>query len=62
MLAPKGVIARVSALAFHGLTDQMPRRVWIAIGSSDWAPVQSYPPLRMARFRHRICNRALNIR
>jgi len=50
MRAPKGVIALVSALAFHGLTDQMPRRVWIAIGTSDWAPVQSYPPLRMVRF------------
>lgn len=50
MRAPKGVIALVSALAFHGLTDQMPRRVWMAIGTSDWAPVQSYPPLRMVRF------------
>lgn len=50
MCAPKGVIALVSALAFHGLTDQMPRRVWMAIGASDWAPVQSYPPLRMVRF------------
>ena len=50
MRAPKGVVALVSALAFHGLTDQMPRRVWMAIGASDWAPVQSYPPLRMVRF------------
>ena len=50
MRVPKGVIALVSALAFHGLTDQMPRRVWMAIGTSDWAPVQSYPPLRMVRF------------
>ena len=47
---PKGVIALVSALAFHGLTDQMPRRIWIAIGASDWAPVQSYPPMRTVRF------------
>jgi predicted transcriptional regulator of viral defense system len=50
MRVPKGVVAMVSALAFHGLTDQMPRRVWMAIGTSDWAPVQSYPPLRMVRF------------
>lgn len=50
MRAPKGVIALVSALAFHGLTDQMPRRVWMAIGTSDWAPVPSYPPLRLVRF------------
>lgn len=50
MRAPKGVVAMVSALAYHGLTDQMPRRVWIAIGVNDWAPVQSYPPLRIVRF------------
>ncbi len=50
MRAPKGVVALVSALAFHGLTDQMSRRIWMAIGTSDWAPVQSYPPLRMVRF------------
>lgn len=46
---PKGVVAMTSALAFHGLTDQMPRRVWMAIGASDWSPVQSYPPLRIVR-------------
>ena len=50
---PKGVIALVSALTFHGLTDQMPRRIWMAIGTSDWAPVQSYPPIRMVRFTER---------
>lgn len=47
---PKGVIALTSALAFHGLTDQMPRRIWMAIGTSDWSPVPSYPPLRIVRF------------
>ena len=30
-LVPKGVICLASALAFHGLTDQMPPKVWIAI-------------------------------
>lgn len=50
MRVPNGVIALVSALAFHELTDQMPRRVWMAIGASDWQPVQSYPPLRIVRF------------
>lgn len=46
---PKGVIAMLSALAFHGLTDQMPRKVWIAIGASGWSPVPSYPPMRIVR-------------
>lgn len=47
---PKGVIAMASALAFHGLTDQMPRKVWVAIGPSDWSPVLAYPPTRIVRF------------
>ena len=47
---PKGIIAMVSALAYHGLTDQMPRKTWVAIGGSDWSPVPSYPPVRIVRF------------
>ena len=35
---PKGVICLVSSLAFHELTDQLPRAVWMAIGPKDWAP------------------------
>jgi predicted transcriptional regulator of viral defense system len=46
---PKGIICLTSALAFHGLTDQLPRKVWIAIGVSDWAPEPSSPPLRIVR-------------
>lgn len=47
---PKGVIAMVSALAFHGLTDQMPRSTWVAIRAGDWSPVPGYPPVRIVRF------------
>ncbi|MDB5956070.1 type IV toxin-antitoxin system AbiEi family antitoxin domain-containing protein [Ramlibacter sp.] len=49
-LVPKGVICLASALAFHGLTDQMPPKVWVAIGRKDWRPRITYPPLRVARF------------
>lgn len=49
-LVPKGVICLASALAFHGLTDQMPPKVWIAIGRKDWRPRVTYPPLRVARY------------
>lgn len=48
---PRAVICLISALAFHGLTDQLPRKVWFAIGAGDWAPKFSYPPARMVRFR-----------
>jgi predicted transcriptional regulator of viral defense system len=47
---PKGVICLISALAFHGITDQMPRRVWIALGPKDWKPQIDYPPPRIVRF------------
>jgi predicted transcriptional regulator of viral defense system len=47
----KGVICMISALAYHQLTDQMPRKVWLAIGAKDWEPSADYPPLRIVRFR-----------
>jgi predicted transcriptional regulator of viral defense system len=49
-LVPKGVICLASALAFRGLTDQMPSKVWLAIGRKDWRPRVTYPSLRIARF------------
>ena len=47
---PRGVICLVSALAFHGLTDQLPRAVWVAIGTKDWAPREGNPPIQIVRF------------
>ncbi|RWM40272.1 hypothetical protein [Mesorhizobium sp.] len=46
----KGVICLVSALQFHEITLQLPRSVWIAIGSKDRKPAIDYPPIRVARF------------
>ncbi len=47
---PKGVVCLVSALAFHGLTDQLPRKVWMAIGQKDWTPKPDGAPIRVIRF------------
>lgn len=47
---PKGVVCLVSALAFHQLTDRIPRQVWIAIGQKDWAPKADGVPIRLVRF------------
>jgi predicted transcriptional regulator of viral defense system len=49
-LVPKGIICLTSALAFHELTDQVPARVWLAIGPKDWRPRLEYPPMRFAHF------------
>jgi len=46
---PKGVVCLTSALAFHEITDQLPRSVWMAIGKNDWSP-QDEPALRIVRF------------
>jgi len=47
---PKGVVCLVSALAFHELTDQLPRAVWMAIGTKDWTPKEGSPPIQIVRF------------
>ncbi len=47
---PKGVVCLVSALAFHGLTDQLPPKVWMAIGQKDWAPQRDGRDIRVIRF------------
>lgn len=58
-LVPKGVICLASALAFHGLTDQMPPKVWIAIGRKDWRPRVTYPPIHIARFSDELLRRSV---
>ncbi len=52
--APKGVVCLVSALAFHGLTDQLPRQVWLAVGQKDWSPKPDGTPIRLVRFTDRL--------
>jgi predicted transcriptional regulator of viral defense system len=47
---PKGIVCLVSALAFHGLTDTIPARVWMAIGPKDRRPRVDSPPLQIVRF------------
>jgi predicted transcriptional regulator of viral defense system len=47
---PKGVICLTSALAWHGLTDTIPSRVWMAIGIKDWRPRVNDIPVQLVRF------------
>jgi predicted transcriptional regulator of viral defense system len=47
---PAGVICLLSALEFHGLTTQMPARVWIAIDPKAWRPRTGHLPVRIVRF------------
>ena len=47
---PRGVVCLVSALAYHELTDQLPRAVWMAIGTKDWMPKEGRSVMRIVRF------------
>jgi predicted transcriptional regulator of viral defense system len=53
-VVPKGVVCLVSALAFHELTDTIPRNVWMAIGSKDRSPTRAQPPLQIVRFGEKV--------
>jgi len=47
-LVPKGIVCLTSALAFHGLTDTIASRVWMAIGAKHRRPSHrnASPPIR----------------
>ncbi len=47
---PKGVVCLVSALAFQGITDQLPQAIWLAISTKVWTPKVKEPPIRIVRF------------
>ncbi|HEY7124089.1 MAG TPA: type IV toxin-antitoxin system AbiEi family antitoxin domain-containing protein [Ktedonobacterales bacterium] len=47
---PHGVICLTSALAFHHLTTQAPREVWMAIDAKAYRPKSDVLPLRIVRF------------
>ncbi len=47
---PRGVIAIISALEYHGLTTQIAHAVWIAIDHKARPPKIDYPPTRLVRF------------
>lgn len=45
-LAPKAVVALLSALNYHSMTTQNPHQIWLAIDRKGWRPEISYPPVR----------------
>lgn len=51
---PQGVICLISALAFHGITTQIPHFVYLAIPRSAYKPTISYPPMRYFWFSEKL--------
>ena len=46
---PKGVICLTSALRFHGIGTQLPRKIWLALEKGSAQPRLSYPPISLVR-------------
>jgi predicted transcriptional regulator of viral defense system len=46
---PKAIFCLLTALQFHGLTTQLPRRVWITLPRGSHVPQIDYPPLKMVQ-------------
>jgi len=47
--APNGVVCLISALEFHGLTTQLPHRVWMALPVPAHVPRSDWPPLQVVK-------------
>jgi len=47
---PRGVICLISALAFHGMTDEIPRHVDVAIERGTHGNKIKYPPVKYYRY------------
>ncbi len=50
---PEGVICLVSALAFYGLTTQIPHEVYVALTRGSEPPRLDHPPIRVFWFTRR---------
>lgn len=46
----KGVICLTSALRFHGIGTQLPRKIWLALEKGSAQPRLAYPPVSIVRF------------
>ncbi|OGD31208.1 MAG: transcriptional regulator [Candidatus Aminicenantes bacterium RBG_19FT_COMBO_58_17] len=46
---PKGVICLTSALRYHNIGTQLPRKVWLALRRGSAQPHLSYPPVSIVR-------------
>ncbi len=47
---PRGLICLLSAAKAHGLTDEAPSEVWVAIHNRENTPEVDFPPIRIVRW------------
>jgi len=60
--APNAVICLKSALALHGLLDQKPRAIWVAVERKARKPVFESPPVKAYFFSGEMFYRGVQIR
>jgi len=58
---PQAVICLISALALHGLTDEVPHTVDCALPRNARSPRLAYPPLRVFRFSPPVFNAGVEV-
>lgn len=46
-----GVICLLTAAQYHGLTDEVPTQVWLAVPNNTRTPTDAWPPVRLVRWR-----------
>ena len=49
-LVPRGIVCLTSALRFHNIGTQLPRKIWVALEKGSATPHLSYPPISFVRF------------
>jgi predicted transcriptional regulator of viral defense system len=59
--SPNGVLCLLSALQFHGITTQLPHKVWFALEKKARAPRMQYPPLTVVRFSGEAFSRGIEV-
>jgi len=47
---PDAVICLISALDIHGMTDEIPHKVYIALSRTSRTPAMDYPPVNVYRY------------
>ncbi len=58
---PKGVICLISALAFHGITTQIPHAVSVALKKGAETPRLAHPPISVHRFAESALNEGVQV-
>ena len=56
---PNAVVCLISALAYHGITTQIPHEVSVAVPRDSRVPSPDYPPIRVHRFSQEAYKRGI---